>query len=68
MRPPEITRNVPHDGRTTVEEGGSVQLSCSAKGNPIPKIKWKRSDGKHMNIRGKNGENYRSKSMNHAIS
>ena len=33
----------------------SVQLSCAAIGNPKPTIKWRRSDGKRMKFRGRNG-------------
>ena len=55
MRSPEITQNIPLDGRAIVGEGGSIVLSCKAIGNPQPKIKWQRSDGQKMNIRGKNG-------------
>jgi hypothetical protein len=55
MRPPEIVETMPFSARATVKEGRSVQLSCAAIGNPKPTIKWRRSDGKRMKFRGRNG-------------
>ena len=61
MRSPEIIENMPFNGRATVKEGSSVQLSCAAIGNPQPTIKWKRGDGKRMKFRGRNGNVQHSK-------
>ena len=61
MRSPEIIENLPFDGRATVKEGSSVELSCAAIGNPQPTIKWKRSDGKRLKFRGKKGGVQQSK-------
>ena len=61
MRSPEIIENLPFDGRATVKEGSSVELSCAAIGNPQPTIKWKRSDGKRLKFKGKKGGVQQSK-------
>ena len=53
MRSPEITESY---GLATVEEGQKVDLSCKAIGNPSPKIKWKRRDGRKMNFLSRSGE------------
>ena len=39
-----------------------MQLSCAAIGNPKPTIKWRRSDGKRMKFRGRNGGVHQSES------
>ena len=31
-----------------VKEGDSAQLTCQATGNPMPKIRWSREDGKSI--------------------
>ena len=64
MRSPEIVKNSPFDGRAYVEEGLSVQLSCSASGNPEPAIKWRRNDGKKMKFTTNTGDIKESK-LNH---
>ena len=48
MRSPEIIANSPKSGRANVEEGQHKSLSCSAIGNPMPIIRWRRADGKRM--------------------
>ena len=53
MRSPEITESY---GLATVEEGQKVDLSCKAIGNPSPKIKWKRRDGRKMKFLSRAGE------------
>ncbi|CAG0897091.1 unnamed protein product [Darwinula stevensoni] len=35
----------------TAKEGEDVQLSCRARGNPDPEIKWKREDDAHIQLR-----------------
>ena len=59
MRSPEITESY---GIATVKEGDKVDLSCKAIGNPAPKIKWKRRDGKRMKFLTRAGEIKTSKS------
>jgi hypothetical protein len=55
MRSPEIVKNSPFDGRATVEEGQTVELSCTAVGNPRPQIKWRRNNARPMKYVGKDG-------------
>lgn len=35
-----------------VEEGRSLNLSCSATGNPAPQVEWRREDGRTINVNG----------------
>jgi len=37
----------------TVNEGENATLACKAKGNPLPRITWKREDGQKITIRNK---------------
>lgn len=37
----------------TVKEGENATLACKAKGNPLPKITWKREDGHKIAIKNK---------------
>lgn len=37
----------------TVQEGENATLACKAKGNPLPKITWKREDGHKIAIKNK---------------
>lgn len=37
----------------TVNEGENATLVCKAKGNPLPKIMWKREDGQKIATRNK---------------
>lgn len=37
----------------TVNEGENATLVCKAKGNPLPKITWKREDGQKIAMRNK---------------
>ncbi|XP_030374468.1 uncharacterized protein LOC115624031 [Scaptodrosophila lebanonensis] len=35
-----------------VEEGKSLNLSCTATGNPVPHVEWRREDGRTITING----------------
>lgn len=35
----------------TVKEGENATLACKAKGNPLPRITWKREDGQKITIK-----------------
>lgn len=37
----------------TVKEGENATLACKAKGNPLPKITWKREDGQKIVMKNK---------------
>ncbi|XP_050348053.1 lachesin-like [Nymphalis io] len=42
-------------GDVMVHEGGTVRLSCRARGQPPPRVTWKREDGSDIVIRDANG-------------
>ncbi|XP_017121518.2 uncharacterized protein LOC108142284 [Drosophila elegans] len=52
--PPSITDlQLPDFQRTViVEEGRSLNLSCSATGTPTPQVEWRREDGRTINVNG----------------
>nr|AAN71447.1 RE59052p [Drosophila melanogaster] len=52
--PPSITDiQVPDFQRTViVEEGRSLNLSCTATGTPTPQVEWRREDGRTVNVNG----------------
>ncbi|KAH8248044.1 hypothetical protein KR038_007150 [Drosophila bunnanda] len=52
--PPSITDlHSPEFNRIViVEEGRSLNLSCSATGNPTPQVEWRREDGRTINVNG----------------
>ncbi|XP_017084130.1 uncharacterized protein LOC108116650 [Drosophila eugracilis] len=52
--PPSITDvQLPDFQRTViVEEGSSLNLSCSATGTPTPQVEWRREDGRTINVNG----------------
>ncbi|KAH8235961.1 hypothetical protein KR032_011366 [Drosophila birchii] len=52
--PPSITDlHSPEFNRIViVEEGRSLNLSCSATGNPMPQVEWRREDGRTINVNG----------------
>lgn len=35
-----------------VEEGKTLNMSCSATGNPQPQVEWRRDDGRTINVNG----------------
>jgi Immunoglobulin I-set domain. len=46
-------------GDIEVPEGGNITLQCRAKGNPTPRISWKRDDSRPIKLkrgRDNNGE------------
>lgn len=40
---------------TTIHEGRDVILRCTARGNPIPRIFWRRDDGNAIRLRSETG-------------
>ncbi|XP_037726002.1 uncharacterized protein LOC119557337 [Drosophila subpulchrella] len=52
--PPSITDvQLPDFQRSViVEEGRSLNLSCSATGTPTPQVEWRREDGRTINVNG----------------
>ncbi|XP_016986879.1 uncharacterized protein LOC108049962 [Drosophila rhopaloa] len=52
--PPSITDLQHPDFQRTVivEEGRSLNLSCSATGTPTPMVEWRREDGRTINVNG----------------
>ncbi|BFG02706.1 uncharacterized protein DMAD_02144 [Drosophila madeirensis] len=52
--PPSITDlHAPDFQRTViVEEGRSLNLSCTATGSPQPQVEWRREDGRTINVNG----------------
>ncbi|XP_023175222.2 uncharacterized protein LOC111602419 isoform X2 [Drosophila hydei] len=52
--PPSITDvNAPNFRRNViVEEGKTLNMSCSATGNPPPQVEWRRDDGRTINVNG----------------
>ncbi|CAG9762812.1 unnamed protein product [Ceutorhynchus assimilis] len=47
--PPDFTEET--SGDLLVPEGGTVKLTCRAKGHPDPHVQWRREDGKDIVIR-----------------
>ncbi|XP_066154485.1 lachesin-like isoform X1 [Euwallacea fornicatus] len=47
--PPDFTEET--SGDLGVPEGGTVKLTCRAKGHPVPYVQWRREDGKDIIIR-----------------
>ncbi|GBP59586.1 Neuronal growth regulator 1 [Eumeta japonica] len=37
-------------------EGGSVELKCSATGEPAPSVSWRRTGGRHIVFRDNHGK------------
>lgn len=57
--PPDIADE---DGsEASANEGGAVELRCTATGLPKPIISWKRGDGKSIVFRDDNGKEIKSK-------
>lgn len=55
--PPDIADD---DGsEASAPEGGSVELRCSATGEPPPVISWKRTAGRPIVFRDDNGKKYK---------
>ncbi|KAM8720388.1 hypothetical protein ACLKA7_006437 [Drosophila subpalustris] len=52
--PPSITDlTAPNFRRSViVEEGKTLNMSCSATGNPQPQVEWRRDDGRTINVNG----------------
>ncbi|XP_043072303.1 uncharacterized protein LOC6565277 isoform X2 [Drosophila grimshawi] len=52
--PPSITDvSSPNVRRSViVEEGKTLNMSCSATGNPQPQVEWRRDDGRTINVNG----------------
>ncbi|XP_064555008.1 uncharacterized protein LOC135440000 isoform X2 [Drosophila montana] len=46
LKAPNYRRNV------IVEEGKTLNMSCSATGNPQPQVEWRREDGRTINVNG----------------
>lgn len=44
--PPDFTEET--SGDLMVPEGGTVKLTCRAKGQPAPYVQWRREDGKEI--------------------
>lgn len=42
-------------GDVMVPEGGTVRLSCRARGTPTPRVTWRREDGSVIVLRDPNG-------------
>lgn len=42
-------------GDVMVPEGGTVRVSCRARGIPTPRVMWRREDGSDIVIRDANG-------------
>lgn len=57
--PPDIADE---DGsEASAPEGGSVELRCTATGEPPPTISWKRTAGRPIVFRDDNGKKYKGK-------
>ncbi|XP_016948068.1 uncharacterized protein LOC108023288 [Drosophila biarmipes] len=52
--PPSITDVLLPDFQRSVivEEGRSLNLSCTATGTPTPQVEWRREDGRTINVNG----------------
>lgn len=48
-----------------VSEGGTVKLTCKAKGHPVPHIQWRKEDGGDIIIRDPSG--HRSRGNFHIV-
>lgn len=46
-------------GDVMVSEGGTVKLTCKAKGHPVPHIQWRKEDGGDIIIRDSSGHRSR---------
>lgn len=57
--PPDFTEET--SGDLLVPEGGTVKLTCRAKGHPIPHVQWRREDGKDIVIREPSGSKTKGK-------
>lgn len=47
--PPDIVDDFTSSGER-VRENSPLKLVCKARGNPTPKITWKREDGRDLNL------------------
>lgn len=43
-------------GDLIAREGQDANLSCKAKGRPLPRILWRREDGSNIQLRNEAGE------------
>jgi len=56
--PPNIVDDESSTSSVAVREGLNISLTCKAKGNPEPKIVWKRENGFNITVdRRKKGKN-----------
>lgn len=42
-----------------VPEGGTVRLTCRAKGHPLPHVQWRREDGQDIVVRDNKGHKHK---------
>lgn len=52
---------------TEVEEGDNVTLTCSAVGQPTPRIVWRREDGKTFTVYNNTGVGFATGKLNMLI-
>lgn len=56
--PPNIVDDESSTSSVAVREGLNISLTCKAKGNPEPRIVWKRENGFNITVdRRKKGKN-----------
>lgn len=64
--PPNIVDDESSTSTVAVREGLNISLTCKAKGNPEPRIVWKRENGFNITVdRRKKGK--RKKTIMHVL-
>jgi hypothetical protein len=61
--PPDIM-NEDTSGDVMVPEGGTVKLTCRARGYPVPHVLWRREDNIDLVIKEPSGVKTKGKSTN----
>lgn len=61
--PPDFI-NEETSGDVMIPEGGTIKLTCRARGYPVPHVLWRREDGNDIIVREPNGQKTKCKYNN----